>query len=457
MLVHWINCLPEFIRARVTDRSSLQQVISNTAWLFTDNSLRMALGFFVGVWIARYLGPLQFGQYNYALALVTIFGVIGGLAMDANVVRDLVNDPRASREILGTATVLKLLGGLLAGALCFGTIIVLRPKDHLFHWLTGILAAAIVFQACETITLWFQSQLQSKYTVWAKNAVLIVMTLVKVLLILLNASLLAFAWTSLGETILAMLALIFAYQRSGQRITTWTVRLERAKSLLKEGWPLLISAISSMLYLRVDMVMLGEMYSEAAVGIYGAATRISEAWYFIPMAITASLQPVIIEARKRGEELFHSRLRSIYGLMSAISVCGAIIVTIFADQLVVSLFGEFYRDAGMVLAVHVWASIAVFLGVVSSQYLVIENLQRISMYRTSIGLGSNVVLNIVLIPKHGAVGAAIATLISYFIATFSMYFFVRSRHQSQMMLRSLNPLEWLALLKRAPMNKACKS
>lgn len=442
MLTPWIRYLPGFIRIQIEGRQSLQKVIDNLAWLFVDSLLRMGVSLFVGVWIARYLGPVQFGQYSFALAFVTIFSVVGALAVDANVVRDIVKKPLAKNEILGTATFLKFLGGLLAAALCMVAIIVLRPEDAVMKWLVIILAAGIMFQAMETIALWFQAQVQSKYTVWAKNIAVLIMASVKVTLVLLNAPIVAFAWAGLAEAFLSTLALIIVYHMSGQRISTWMLDLHRAKVLLRESWPLLISALTAVLYLRMDVVMLGEMHSEAAVGIYGAATRISEAWYFIPMALVASLQPSIMQAKEHSEELFQARLRNIYNLMSALSISVATVVTLFADKLVRLLFGQSYEAAGPVLVVHVWAAVAVSLGVASSQYLIVENLQKISMYRTTIGLLCNLGLNLLLIPKHGALGAAFATLISYSFATISMGIFVQGRQQTVMMLRSLNPLEW---------------
>jgi PST family polysaccharide transporter len=407
----------------------------------------MTVGLFVGVWIARYLGPVQFGQFSYAMALVAVFGVVGTLAVDSNVVRDIINETAATNEILGTAAFLKVIGGLIAAALCVWTVLLLRPEDMVIKWLVTILAAGLVFQAVETIALWFQAQVQSKYVVWAKNIAIFVMAVVKVTLILTDAPLIAFAWAGLADTILAMLALLLVYHVRGERISAWRVSLSRAKILLQESWPLLISAITAMLYLRVDMIMLGEMHSEAAVGIYGAATRISEVWYFIPMALVASLQPALVQAKQRSEELFRSRLQNIYALMSALSISVALAVTLLADRLVLLLFGHAYEASGAILAVHVWAAVAVFLGVASSQYLLVENLQKISMYRTTIGLLCNIALNVVLIPKHGAMGAAVATLVSYFLATFSMYFFTQSRQQAVMMLRSLNPVGWRSLVK----------
>ncbi|MCR4321033.1 MAG: oligosaccharide flippase family protein, partial [Candidatus Brocadiaceae bacterium] len=144
--------------------TSLQNILVNTGWLFADRILRMGVGLFVGVWVARYLGPEQFGLYSYALAFVSLFGAFATLGLDGIVVRDIVRDPACKYETLGTAFVLKLIGGSLTFLLVIIAISLLRPHDRLTHWLVGITAVGMIFQAFDTIDFWFQSQVKSKYT-----------------------------------------------------------------------------------------------------------------------------------------------------------------------------------------------------------------------------------------------------------------------------------------------------
>jgi PST family polysaccharide transporter len=192
--------------------------------------------------------------------------------------------------------------------------------------------------------------------------------------------------------------------------------------------------------MRVDAVMLGQLSNDHTVGIYSAATRISEIWYFIPMAVTTAVLPVLVQLREKDTSAYHARLAQLFRGFALVSVCVSVIVTLTAGNLVSLLYGPAYQDAAPVLALHVWASIAVFMGVVSDRYLVIEQLQKLAFSKALVGMVSNVALNLLLIPAYGAVGAAVATLISYSLATFSLVLFPATRDHVRLMVYSLIPV-----------------
>jgi len=125
-----------------------------------------------------------------------------------------------------------------------------------------------------------------------------------------------------------------------------------------------------------------------------------------------------LEAKKQSEALYHQRLQRLYDLMVWLSVAVALPMTFLAGPLVVLLYGPAYAEAGTVLAIHIWASIFVFLGVASGQWFIAENRQILSFQRTLMGAVVNVLLNFILIPKFGPLGAALATVFSYSVAAF---------------------------------------
>ncbi len=86
MINIWARLLPDFIKARLEGRSRLQKVIGNAGWLLTDQLVRMGVGLFLSVWVARYLGPSQFGNYSYAVAFVSLFSILATLGLDGIVV-----------------------------------------------------------------------------------------------------------------------------------------------------------------------------------------------------------------------------------------------------------------------------------------------------------------------------------------------------------------------------------
>ena len=208
----WINILPPFARERLEGRNMLQKVISNTGWLFADKIIRMGVGLFVGVWIARYLGPEQFGIFNYAIAFVALFLPIANLGLDSIVVREIVRFPSSKDEILGTVFVLKFFSGILIFISVLAAIILVRPEDTLIQCLVGITAGGIIFQAFDTIDIWFESQVASKYTVYIKNISFLIMTIFKIVLIVIKAPLLAYEWAGFAEIAIGPVGKTYVYK-----------------------------------------------------------------------------------------------------------------------------------------------------------------------------------------------------------------------------------------------------
>lgn len=413
--------LPEFIIRRLEGRKNFQKIITNTGWLFFDKILRMGIGLFVWAWIARYLGPEQFGILNFATAFVALFGAFATLGLDGIVVRDIVKDPLRKEKILGSAFVLKLIGGTFTLVLTVSLISFIRVDDTLMKWLVGITAAGFVFQAFDIIDFYFQSQVQSKYTVYGKNSAFIIVSIVKIILLLNKASLIAFAWAGFAEIVLGSLFMIIAYRINKHYIGEWQASSQVMKGLLRDSWPLVFSGLVIAIYMKIDQIMIGNLIGDKAVGNYSVAVRISEVWYFVPMAITSSVFPAIINSKKISEKLYYDKLQRLYDLMVWMAVSIALPMTFLSDLVINSFFGIKYTEAGSVLSIHIWTSVFVFLGVASGGWLLAENMQKFAFYRTSAGCIVNVGLNYMLIPKYGINGAAIATLISQMIASYIGY------------------------------------
>ena len=80
----------------------LRRILGNMGWLMVDRMVRLGMGLFVTVWVARYLGPAQFGSLNFAFAFVSLFGTAATLGLDGIVVREVVHHAADTHEILGT-------------------------------------------------------------------------------------------------------------------------------------------------------------------------------------------------------------------------------------------------------------------------------------------------------------------------------------------------------------------
>lgn len=412
----WLRYLPVLLRAKLEHRPNLVKILNNAAWLFSDKILRMGVGLFVSVWLARYLGPEDFGLFNFAIAFVSLFSALSTLGLPGIVVRDIASDPKSRFETLGSASVLQIAGGLTAFSALVILISILRPHDRSAFAVVTIIGLTLLLKASESIKYWFESQVQSKYTVWAENSVFVAMAGIKIGLILVGASLLAFVWITFIEGLITALVLFAMYEWAGGRIRAWQFSVTRAKALLKHSWPLILSGLAVMVYMRIDQIMLGQMLNDKAVGIYSAAVRISEAWYFIPMAIAGSVFPALLDAKRTSEALYLEKFQKLYDTLVVIALVVAIPVTFLASQIVVALFGHEYLEAGTILSIHIWTALFVFLGVASGKWFLAENRQVLAFYRVLWGMGVNIGLNILLIPQYGGVGAAVATLLSQAVA-----------------------------------------
>lgn len=299
----------------------------------------------------------------------------------------------------------------------------------------------MIFQSFNVINLYFQSKVLSKYAVHASIASLVVSSTLKIILILTNAPLIAFAYVILLDSIVLSAGFLFFYLRNNLSIRSWEFDYSLAKSLLKDSWPLIISGIMISAYMKIDQVMLKEMLGDDAVGQYAAAVRLSEAWYFFPVIISSSLFPAIINAKRINNNLYYSRLQKLYNFMIWLAICIALPVSLCSNWIIDVLYGSEYSQATSVLTVHIWAGVFVFLGVASGKWLVNENLQLFSTINTAVGTFFNIILNYVLIPKIGIVGAAWATLISYFMAAYLMLLF-HKKTRINFILMSKSLLFW---------------
>lgn len=410
--------LPASIRRGLEHRPNLLRILENMGWLTVEKILRMGVGLVMGVLVARHLGPEIFGALSFALAFVGLFGPLASLGLKQIVVRDLVKEPGATAGILGTAAALRLLAGLLTYGLIVGTILLLQPDDGLMTAMVIIIGLMVVVQVSEIAAFWFEAQVLSKYTVLATGIAFAVFTIVRIVLLVLEAPVLAFAIATSAEAAVSACLVVAIFLRKGNRSLSLDVQRDRARQLLRDSWPLFLSGIAIVIYMRIDQIMLGQMLNVEAVGIYSVAAKISEVWYFVPTIIAASVFPALIATRERNVAEYYARLQRLFDLLVWLAIAIAVPVTLLATTLVTLLFGEAYREAGSVLAVHTWAGVFVFVGVASGKWYVLENRQILSLQRAVLGAVVNVGLNILLIPHMGAAGAAWATLLSYAVAAF---------------------------------------
>ena len=403
-------------------KSGLVRYLANTSWLLGHRVVQSIVGLLLVVWVARYLGPERFGLLSYAQSFSVIFIAISKLGLDTIVVRELVKGDEGSDLLLGSAFVLKVLGGL-ASMLFMFTAILLVPTTSYEKLLIILVTASVLFQAFGVIDFFFQSKVLSRYVVIANTFVLTLSSLLKVLLIVLQSPLEYFAAVSLFDGAVMALSYCYMYKHVGGVFKSWRFSPKVAINLLKDSWPLVFSVLLVSIYTRIDQLMIKHMLDVQSVGQYAAAVKISEAWYFLPATITASVFPAIVRARKESPELYCKRLQALYDFMVWLAILVCVPVIIFSQLIVDLLYGESYEQAAGILSVLICASIFGNIGLVSNRYFAAENLQKQVLYRSLVGVTMNVVLNYLLIRRFGLIGAAVALVATQF-ATSLVYTFI---------------------------------
>jgi O-antigen/teichoic acid export membrane protein len=414
---------------------SFKKYFVNTSWLFFERILRILVSFVVTIFVVRYLGPKDFGLYSYALSFFWLFGSLSTLGLESITTREIVKFPEKKDEINGTVFFLRLAGSF-AAVISIGITLLITGEDSFTSMLILILSGSFFFQSFSVIEYYFRAIVKAKYNAYALSASVILSSGLKVIFILTEAPLLYFIYAVVFEYMVLAAGLIIVYHYNKLSIFNWKYSKQLASALLKDSWPLMLSGIVVMVYMRIDQIMIKHMIGEEAVGFYAAAVRLCEAWYFIPVTLCNSIFPAIVNAKNVSEEFYNNRMQKLYDILTWLAIVIAVPVTIFSGQIIELLFGQEFAPASPVLTIYIWAGVAVFLGVASSQYLINENLTKLSFIRTFTGMIINVILNLVLIPVWGINGAALATLVSYTIVAFFPSFNKNYRFQIKMMIKS---------------------
>ena len=390
--------------------------IFNTTWLFVEKVFRVLYVILIGAMLARYLGPDSFGLYSYVISFVGLFIALSTLGLDEIVVREIVQNDKNVEELLGTAFVLRFIAAGIVYLMMFIIMLVYTNEIETIK-LIYLYASIILLQSFQVIDLFFQAMVKGKSTSISKIISTIVVSVLILLLIKLDADLIYFIYALLFEALVVSALFIYFYSASNS-VLKWRFKYVRAVELLRICWPLLLSSVIISIYMKIDQLMIKEMLNTRELGYYAAAVKLSEAWYVIPMVICSSLFPAIIISKEKNQKEYHRRLQHLYRFLVLLAILLAILVTVYADNIINMIYGNLFFRSTEVLVVHIWSAIFVFMGVVTTKYLVVEGLIRNQMYRTILGAVVNVCLNIIFIEKYGIVGAAYATLLAQFSANF---------------------------------------
>jgi len=406
------------------NNQGFMKYFKNTSWLFGEKILRMVIGLFVGIWVARYLGPEQFGLFSYAQSFVGLFAAVATLGLDGIVVRELVKDESRRDELIGTAFWLKVMGAFCV-LLILAIAVNFTSNDSYTNTLVFIIASATIFQSFNVIDFYFQSKVLSRYVVYANVISLLLSSIVKVALILSDAPLMAFAWVILFDSVVLAFGFIYFYIYhsihdisidSKFKIQNSKFNKSIALELLRDSWPLVVLSMAAMVYAKIDQVMILEMIDAKSNGLYSASNRIYDVLVAFSPILAYSFQTALINSHQQSIEQFEKRLIMLYSFAIWTILPISIVISVNSHEIIDIVFGESYLGAGEALQIYIFCAVFAFIGGVSSRWFIIYNYQKYMTFYLILSAILNIVLNLYMIPKYGIYGASIASLISFSVS-----------------------------------------
>jgi O-antigen/teichoic acid export membrane protein len=414
----------ESIISRFNLSNNKIKVFKNIFWAILGKAVNILGSLLVGILVARYLGPESFGLMNYVISYVTLFTIISNFGLDNIEIRELSRNPDEKNVILGTAFLLRIMFAVIAVILVIITLIVFE-SDGLTIILVLIYTASLIFGAFNVIRNYFTSIVLNEYIVKTEISRTIIGVVIKVLLLYFEAPLLWFIVAITFDYFLISTGYFIVYNNKIGRISEWFFDKRTANFLVKESIPMLLSGGAVILYQKIDMVIIGNLIDNSAVGQFSVANRFADFAIFIPIIIAQTITPILVNLHKIDNEKYKAKRKEFLDIMVWGGVCMAVGIFILANPAINILFGEQYASAIPVLQIISFKVVFFSLFNASGQIIIIEGLQKIVVLRNIIGCLVNISLNLYLIPKFGIIGAAWSAVITYAFSGYFSHLFIR--------------------------------
>lgn len=416
------------ILKRFTLSTNRNKAIKNIFWAVIGKLINILSGLFVGILVARYLGPEDFGLMNYVISYVTLFSILASFGLDNIEIRELAKGNYNKDLILGTAFNIRIGFASLALFLIVFTLY-LFESDVFTSTMVLIYSSSLLLSSFNVIRNYFTSIVLNEYVVKTEIFRTILGAVIKIVLLLLHLPLYSFIIATAFDFLLIAGGYVYSYQKNVGLISLWQFNRNIAKVLILESFPLLLSGAALIVYQRIDQVMIRNMMDNNSLGQFSVASKLTELVIFFPSIIAQTLTPLLIGAHKHSEEKYKVKSKQFMDFMIWGSIIVAFLVSITAKWAILVLYGEAYIAAIPVLQIMAWKAVGIALSSASGQLIIIEGLQKYAILRNLFGCLICVSLNLLLIPHWGIIGSAWATIITVFVSGyFSNYCIKPFRH-----------------------------
>lgn len=411
-------------------------IFNGAAWYFLEKIIRLIGAFFIGAWIARYLGPDNYGTLAYVVALVSVLGFFGSFGIESLVVRDLVQNRLEQHRIVSTYFFIRFFGAIFVPFLALSYLISTHDDIQPLIVLVVFCSSVVVFGAIDVADCWLQAEQKARVTSVIRLFGFLISTLIKLLLIYFNASLEWFAAVIFVES--AVIASLYFSILSRHKLVPSLSYLSffELKKLIIDGRTMALSALMVAIYSKIDVLVIGTLLSKEVLAPYAVAASMCAAWNMVGTSLVQAWAPRLSSSICISKKGYISELRKMLVSILVISIAGSALLSFFSDYIFNILLGDSYSLGISVFNILVWSSIFVFMGVATSQILVNEKIYWISLVRTFVGVAVSLSLIIPIAKNFGALGVAALVVFSSAAATLSILFSSAARNTLKTLLIS---------------------
>ncbi len=391
--------------------SNQKKIVSNVAWALSGKFINMFGNLFVGILVARYLGPEDYGIMNYVISYVTIFTIVSAFGLDNIEIRELSKDESGRDRIMGTSFMLRLLFSIIAYVVL--TIIVFCSVDDGFTVTMILVYGLSLFSTIYNLFRnYFTSIVYNKYVVQSEITRTIIGAVIKIVFLLLKFPLSWFIFATLFDTILLATGYYFSYRSKAGSVRKWSFDRDYSKFLVKESFPLVLSGTAVIIYQKIDQVMIGDMIDKESVGYFATAGRFVEVVLFLPSILVQTITPLLIKKRELDSQIYKKDKQIFVNLVTWLTIGIAIITSITSYWTIKYTFGEAYMPAVPILQIMAFKTVGMALSSSGGQIIILEGIQRWAFIRNIIGCLICVSLNYIIIPQFGVIGSAYVTVVT---------------------------------------------
>jgi len=412
--------------------------IKNSLLLISEKVIILSMSFLTSVLMARIAGPEIFGQYAYITSFVALFIPLCGMGLNNITTKYFVKYPKHSHHHLLTALLLRFFGALTCITIGSISAYFLGSTNEELSYIITLLVLQS-FSLFYLVEYYFLAKRQVIYTLKIRLIVIVLTSIAKIVVILNGAHLFALVivhgieFSAIG---LSYITLYYRQDRHKQRQIPKAVNKLSLFSFFHKGKWLLFSGVAAALYLKIDQVMLANFHGAEQVAYYAAAAKLSEFWYIFPILIANAYNPKLIELKLKNAKEYKNFLLKMLSFMIASALAVSLIMYNISSPLIILIYGENYQTSASILNIHIFATLFIFQRAILSKWLIVEKHYHFSLLSTGVGATVNIILNLLLIPSYGGIGAAWATLISYMVASFLSLAITKQTREFMMLMIS---------------------